>query len=135
MANNTKPPKQSASADVETFLASLDHPFKPEILTIRRIFLEADLSIQEDIKWNVPSFYTSEYFATFHLRAKDRVGVILHFGAKKRDTTGITISDPELLLEWLGPDRAMIAFRDLNDVATKQLALTNIIRDWIRYVE
>jgi hypothetical protein len=135
MANNTKPPKQSASADVETFLSSLDHPYTSEIRAIRQIVLGADASIIEGIKWNVPSFFTSEYFATFHLRAKDRVGLILHFGAKKRDTTGITIADPELLLEWLGPDRAMIAFRDMNDVATKQPALTNIIRDWIRYVE
>jgi hypothetical protein len=48
----------------------------------RQIILDADASIAEGIKWNAPSFYTSEYFATIQLRAKDGVQVILHLGAK-----------------------------------------------------
>ncbi len=84
-ASSTKPTKRSASApeNVETFLASLDHPFKQEILALRQIILDADPSIAEDIKWNAPSFRTSEYFATFHLRAKDRAS------AKFRDLKDI----------------------------------------------
>jgi hypothetical protein len=83
-ASSTKPTKRNASApeNVETFLASLDHPFKQEILALRQIFLGADPSIAEGIKWNAPSFRTSEYFATFHLRAKDgvQVGIRGHGG-------------------------------------------------------
>jgi len=71
--SSPKPTKRSASApeNVEAFLASLDHPFKPEILALRQVILGADPSIAEGIKWNAPSFRTSEYFATMHLRAKD----------------------------------------------------------------
>jgi hypothetical protein len=137
-ASSTKPTNRSASApeNVETFLASLDHPFKQEILALRQIILDADPSIAEDIKWNAPSFRTSEYFATFHLRAKDGVQVILHLGARTRatSTSGIAIADPESLLKWLAKDRASATFRDLKDIDARRSAFANIIRQWIAHV-
>jgi hypothetical protein len=137
-APRTKPSGRSASAseDVEIFLASLDHPFKQEILAIRQVILGADPSIAEEIKWNAPSFRTSEHFATLHLRAKDGVQVILHLGAKTRDksTTGLAIADPESLLVWLAKERASATFRDLNDVDAKRSAFAHVIRQWIKHV-
>jgi hypothetical protein len=129
-ASSTKP------ENVETFLASLDHPFKHEILALRQIILDTDPHIAEGIKWNAPSFRTSEYFATFQLRAKDGVQLILHLGAKPRDTstTGIAIADPESLLEWLAKDRASAKFHDLNDIDARRSAFANIIRQWITHV-
>lgn len=121
---------------VDVFLDALDHPFKAEILALRQIILAADARIAEGIKWNAPSFRTSEYFATFHLRAKDGVQIILHLGAKVRDTavTGITIEDPAALLEWLARDRAMVKFRDVQDIAGKRAAFTLLLRQWIERV-
>ena len=109
---------------------------KPVVLALRQIILDADPSIAEGIKWNVPSFRTSEYFATFHLRALDSVQIILHLGAKLRDTavTGITIADTESLLHWLANDRAAVKFRDMQDVLAKKTAFSNLIRQWIAYV-
>ena len=137
-APSKKPAKRSASApeSVETFLASLEHPRKQEILALRQIILGADPSIAEGIKWNVPSFRTSEYFATMHLRAIDSVQVILHLGAKVREhaRAGLVIADPEVLLEWLAPDRAAAKFRDLNDINARRAAFTDIIRQWIAHV-
>ncbi len=133
-----KPPKRSASAPegVETFLASLDHPRKPEVLALRQIILGADPGIAEGIKWNAPSFRTSGYFATFHLRAKDGVQVILHFGGKKRDgrTAGVTIADPASLLEWLATDRASVKFTDLKDIEAKRSAFAEVIRQWLKHL-
>jgi hypothetical protein len=60
---------------VDAFLESLQHPLKPAVLLLRQIFQQADPSINESIKWNVPSFSTSEYFATMHLRNQNRIGV------------------------------------------------------------
>jgi hypothetical protein len=134
----TKPVKRGASApeSVEDFLASLEHPFKQEILALRRIILGADPRIAEGIKWNAPSFRTDEYFATFHLRAKEGVQIILHLGAKKRDdlASGIEIPDPESLLEWLATDRASVRFRDMKDIDTKGSAFVSVIRQWIQWV-
>lgn len=128
--------KASGSEEVETFLAALDHPRKPEILALRELILGADPRIAEGVKWNVPSFRTSQHFATFHLRGKDGVQIILHLGAKTRDTaeTGIAIDDPQGLLVWLAKDRASATFRDLDDIAARGPAFAQIVRQWIAYV-
>lgn len=125
--------RPTGTEEVEAFLAALDHPFKPEILAARQILLGAAPGISEGIKWNAPSFRTSEDFATFHLRAKDGVQVILHPGAKRRDVT-ITIADPASLLQWLAKDRASVKFRDLSDVEAKRPAFEDVIRQWIAQV-
>jgi hypothetical protein len=125
---------EPAPEAVEVFLAALDHPFKEEILAIRQVILGVDQSIAEGIKWNAPSFRTSEHFATFQLRAKDGVQVILHLGAKPREGSGVAIADPESLLEWLAKDRASVMFRDSKDLDAKRSAFADVIRQWIKYV-
>ena len=125
-----------APPTVEEFLAVLDHPAKAEILALRQLILAADPRIGEGIKWNAPSFYTTEYFATFHLRAKEGVQLILHLGAKVRDnsTAGMTIADPQSLLTWLGKERASINFRDLAEIHAQQNAFQTLIQAWIGHV-
>lgn len=134
--SDVKSTKRAAPESVETFLSSLDHPSKQEILTLRRIILAADPAIAESIKWKAPSFYTSEHFATMNLRVKKGIAVILHFGAKKSDisTTGVAIPDPDSLIEWLAKDRAMVTFRDLDDIAARRSSFTKLIREWIKHV-
>lgn len=130
------PTKPFVPDDVESFLAALDHPHKAEILALRRIILGADPAIAEGIKWNAPSYRTSDWFATTHLRARDGVQIILHFGAKKRlgFTPRSDITDPQSLLEWLAEDRASARFRDLADVEVKRFAFAALVREWIRHV-
>jgi hypothetical protein len=131
-----RPPTESrASADVERLLAALDHPRKPEILALRQIILGADPRIAEEVKWNAPSFRTTEHFATFHLRAKGGVQVVLHLGAKPRETPGrLPIDDPLGLLTWRSNDRALAQFADLREVEARREALAAIIRQWIAHV-
>jgi len=123
-------------SDVDVFFALLKHPHADALKAIRKLVLAADPSISEGIKWNVPSFQTTEYFATLHVSAKVGVGVILHFGAKKRDSLSARgeITDPTGLLAWLSDDRAVVAFADLKDVKAKAGAFTAILRQWIAYV-
>lgn len=134
--NETGTRRASAPESVESLLASLEHPHKDEILVLRQIILGADPSIDEGVKWNAPSFRTTEYFATVHLRAKAGVQVILHLGAKKRAEaeTGMEVSDPESLLEWLAKDRATVKFGDMADVEAKRAAFSDLVREWIRHV-
>lgn len=138
-ASSVKPrkkPSAPAPESVEAFLAALDHPHKAEILALRQAILGADPSIGEGIKWNAPSFRTSEYFATFHLRAKPGVQIILHLGAKSRGDAAppVVIDDPTSLLEWLGKDRASVKFRDAADVEAKRAAFVAILRRWIEHL-
>ena len=129
--------KRAATAPtVDAFLAALDHPRDREIRAVRAIVLAAAPQVTEGVKWNAPSFRTSEWFATFQLRARDGVQLILHLGARVRETaaTGIAVADPDGLLEWLAPDRATVRFRDLADVEAKRDALAALVRAWIAHV-
>jgi len=126
--------KLQPCAEVDSFMAQLEHPHKPAIEAIRRVVCGADPAIAEGIKWNAPSFRTAGYFATTHLRAKQGVGLILHLGAKVRDLPGVTIDDPDGLLTWLARDRAIVTFANGDEVRNRKAALEHIVRQWIRHV-
>jgi len=121
---------------VDQFMAALDHPFKTEIETLRQAIPAVDPSIAEGIKWHAPSWRTTEYFATTHLRSKTGLGLILHLGAKARDLPegGLVVSDPTGLLKWLGKDRALVEFSTGADLQTSLPALQALLRQWINYV-
>lgn len=124
------------SQAVDAFMAQLQHPCKEEIQALRSVILAADASVQEGIKWNAPSFRTSEYFATMHLRAKAGVSVILHLGAKARalPSGGVAIDDRAGLLQWLAPDRAAVQFADMAVVRARRLEFQALLRQWVTYV-
>jgi hypothetical protein len=124
------------SAAVDAFLATLDHPSRALIAELRQVVATVDPSIAEGIKWNAPSFRTTEYFATTNLRAKRGIRVILHLGARVRDLPGggITIDDPAGLLKWLAKDRAVVEIPDAQSLKDGKAALQAILRQWIRLV-
>ena len=135
MAAAKKPPGASSPRDVDEFLRNLDHPLKPALEAVRWIIRGVSPEIQEGIKWNAPSFRTTEYFATVNIR-NGVVFIILHLGAKVKDnsTGGLKISDPAGLLEWLATDRAAVTFRDLKAIESSRKAFEEIIRQWIGHV-
>jgi hypothetical protein len=131
MSLHTK--KTDTSAAVDQFMSELRHPFKAEIQAIRELALSLGGEVQEGIKWNAPSYRTSEYFATTNLRVKNGIGVILHLGAKVRDET-VAIDDPQQLLTWLGSDRASVSFSGMEEFKAKRPAFKAILEQWIPYV-
>jgi hypothetical protein len=117
---------------VEDYLQNLDHPLKPEIQSLRGIILGANDQVREQIKWNAPSFYIRDDFATFNLRSQDFVQLIFHRGARARDnSTTLQINDPQGLLHWLAKDRCAVRFRDMNEIRSSSAALADIINQWI----
>lgn len=134
--SRTHPEASDSTAAVDALMAKLEHPMKAEIQALRELVLGVDPSIAEGVKWNAPSFRTSEYFATVHLRSKVGVGLILHRGAKARDLPagGMRIDDPGRLLEWLDDDRARFEFASGAELAAKRASLRELLRQWIRHV-
>ncbi|MCC6929386.1 MAG: DUF1801 domain-containing protein [Gemmatimonadaceae bacterium] len=121
---------------VDALLAMLVHPHKSEILALRAAILAAHPDIREGVKWNAPSFRTSEWFATIHMRSKEGVQLILHLGArpKSSSTEGLVIDDPHTLLQWLAKDRATIVFASMAELEEKREALQRLVRAWIAHV-
>jgi hypothetical protein len=132
------PPRKLGALDtteaVDRFMAKLAHPHKDAVEVIRRIMRGTDAAIAEGVKWNAPSFRTSEYFATTHLRAGDGIGIVLHRGAKVRETPAFQIDDPKGLLKWLAKDRALMNFAGIEDVKAHEAAIQDIVRAWISTV-
>jgi hypothetical protein len=122
------------AAAVDQFMARLEHPHKSAVVELRRIICAADPSIAEGVKWNAPSFRTTEYFATTHLRATDGIGLVLHLGAKVRERPAFQLEDPRGLLKWLAKDRALMNFAGVEDVKAHDEAIQAIVRQWIQSV-
>ena len=120
-------------AAVDAYMSRLDHPYKAEIEALRAVMRTVGPTVREGVKWNAPSFRTTEYFATTNLRAKAGVGVIFHLGAKVRDID-VRIADPDGLLTWLARDRAKATFGSVAELKARQPALVAIARQWIRHV-
>jgi hypothetical protein len=128
----TEPPRTDPA--VVEFLRDLEHPRKKDIEAVRQMILDAHPAIGEGLKWNAPSFRTSEYFATFFLRATDSVQLIFHMGAKVKDnsTKGLQIPDPEGMLQWLAKERCIVTLGAGKELAKRRGALQEIVRAWIR---
>jgi hypothetical protein len=121
---------------VDAFMASLDHPHKDAVAMLRRLILGVDPAVAEGIKWNAPSWRTTEYFATTNLRSKVGVGLILHLGARARALPkgGLVIDDPGGLLRWLAADRATVDFTGLAELERRSPELLHVLRQWIAHV-
>jgi len=133
-ATGRKTTTTDTAAAVDQFMAKLEHPHKSAVAELRRIICAADPSIAEGVKWNAPSFRTTEYFATTHLRATDGIGMVLHLGAKVRERPAFQLEDPRGLLKWLAKDRALMNFAGVEDVKAHEPAIQAIVRQWIQSV-
>lgn len=121
---------------VIAFLRDLDHPLRSDMEKVRRILIGADPSIAEGIKWNAPSFRTTDYFATLNLRSRDRIQLVFHTGAKKKATadSGVDVADPAGLVQWLAKDRCMVTLGTGPAIDENRAAFEELIRAWIRWV-
>ena len=122
-----------ASQTVEQFLRELEHPRKAEINALRALILGAHPGITEHVKWNAPSFcHDGVDRVTFRLQPGNRLQLVLHRGAKVRDdAAAFRFDDDSGLLDWVAPDRAVVTFRDLDDVATRRSSVADLIRRWV----
>lgn len=123
------PPKTvNNTAQVDEFMAQLEHPLKAEVQEIREIIKNVNNQITEQIKWNAPSFsYQGEYLVTFNLRAREHIHLVFHNPA-------IPAVKSELL-EGDYKDRRMAYFSDMADIEVKRSALEKAIKDLIGLIE
>lgn len=132
-------PTLTDQQQVTDHIQKLDVSIQDTVQTIRQIILDTDAEIDQQIKWNNPSFYYTGDMAPFDPKEykrdiivlnlhKNRIMLVLPTGARVNDTTG--------LLEGKYTDgRRLITFKDLEDVLAKKDALQGVIRQWLALVE
>ncbi|KSU84552.1 protein of unknown function (DU1801) [Fictibacillus enclensis] len=127
--------KKSGQEEVLTFMQVLDHPLKQEIQRVREIIQDTHPELNEQIKWNAPSYcFRGEDCLTFNLHGKGFFRLIFHCGANSKEPKSmrLLVKDKTGLLEWLADDRAMVKFYDMNDVEAKGEKLGDVIQTWLQ---
>jgi hypothetical protein len=124
----------ASKEDAGAFLATLDHPLKADIETVRKLILAASPEIAEGVKWNSLSFRHTDWFATVNLRSTTTIQLVMHTGAKVKDNPDFTIPDDTGLLVWLAKDRALATLGTGKTLKANAKAFTAIVKAWIRYV-
>ena len=114
---------------MNAYMAHLKHPLKAEIGAVRMIIKQASGKIAERVKWDVPTFYYKEDFATFSLEATKHVHLMLHF------PEGTTIPEGTGMPEGEEAGRRDIRFRGMSDIAAAKPALAKLVRDWVAEME
>ena len=114
--------------EVQEYMQNLDHPLRAEIQAVRGIIKGVHPEIQEEIKWNAPSYsYKGNYLVTFNLRATQHVHLVFH--------------NPEIskvnndILEGSYTDRRMTYLTSTPDVDAKKANLQAVIRELIAFID
>ena len=111
------------NADVDAYLAELDHPMASAASALRLQILDAVPGVTEHIKWNAPSFVVGgEDRVTFRIHPKGSLQLILHRGVQVRaDTAEFVFDDPSGLIVWSTQDRGVITLATADDAASAEL--------------
>jgi hypothetical protein len=122
---------QIKPADLDGWLAALDHPRKAEVAALVAIALAARPGITGHIKWNAPSFvYAGDDRVTLGLRPNGALQIVCHRGARAKDAAGFAFADDSGLLRMVAPDRGVVTLAE-GEVATKSAALGTLIARWV----
>ena len=124
--------RTSAADPVRDYLQALSPATQATMNRLRALTKAAHPYIAEHIKWNAPSFHINgEDRITLGLAPKGDVRVILHRGAKVKDSTGFGFNDSAKLAEWPEVDRGTMSFADEQAVIAVEPALTDLFRRWL----
>ena len=120
------------SDPVDAYLAGLAPEVRAAVDALREIVIDAAPQLTERIKWNAPSFAVGdEDRITLGIERKGGVRVVLHRGAKAKDSQGFAFADPAELATWPASDRGVLIFADADEVEVKRELLAVLFARWI----
>jgi hypothetical protein len=115
-------------------MTNFDDERKPLVEALLKAIREACPTLTETIKWNAPSFcYNGKDRMTMMLHKKDRVGLVLHTGAKPKEDKKAPhlYTDDTELLEWNSNIRATISFSDPAAFSSQRNLFKKAVKRWV----
>ena len=117
----------SRTDKVEEFLRGRNHPLTAEVEAVRSIIKGVNKDINEEVKWNAPSFnFKGEYLVTFNLRDTKRIHLVFHNPMIPQVRSKILEGDYK--------DRRMTYFTDMQDIKAKKPLLEKVLKDLIKLI-
>ncbi|MCB0805761.1 MAG: DUF1801 domain-containing protein [Bacteroidales bacterium] len=121
------------SIEVTAFLSDLKLPLRLEIDALRRLILESNAGLAENIKWNGPNYtFGDQDRITMRIHPPKQVQLIFHRGAKKLaqpEKRLIEVKTKKLI--WKENDRAVMSFKNMAEIEDGKSELTDVVRKWI----
>ena len=117
----------SRTDKVDEFLRERNHPLTAEVEAVRSIIKGVNKYINEEVKWNAPSFnFKGEYLVTFNLRDTKRIHLVFH--------NPLIPQVKSKILEGDYKDRRMTYFADMQDIRAKKPLLEKALKDLIKLI-
>ena len=126
------------SIGVTNFIQKLEPNVAEIVEEIRQIILGTDKIIDEQIKWNSPSFFYAGEMKPFDPKSYKRDLAVLNIRKEIMLVfpTGASINDTTVILKGEYTDgRRLVYFKDLEDVKIKKESLQQVIKAWIELVD
>lgn len=120
--------------EVTSKLDALNHVLRAEIQILREIILNCNSLINENYKWNGPNYsFQNEDRITMRIHPPNKIQLIFHRGAKKLALPeNRIIQTTSKLLEWKENDRAVITFKNREDILLNRSELIDIVDLWLK---
>jgi hypothetical protein len=132
--------KTTQTDKVDTYMQAFNHPLKEVLVELRKVILNADKQIGEEVKWNAPTFFytgpmeTSDpklykrYLAVSNVHKQDHIMLVLPQGAAVDDGSGF--------LEGEYTDgRRLLKFYSVEDVESKKANLQIILKALLKCMQ
>ncbi len=119
---------------LDDFFSSLTEPRKSEVEALRKIILETQTELKEQLKWNAPSYvFHHDDRITFNLFNPNFTRLVFHAGATTKEDKKAppVFEDRSGLLEWNSNIRATASFNNVEQINSTKPKLVKIIKQWL----
>ena len=125
--------KYQLNTEVTKFLDDMNHPLRTLIELMRRVIMSTGVGLSEGIKWNGPNYsLNGEDRITLKLYPPKQIQMIFHRGAKvKEQPKERLIKDEYSILTWKENDRAIAAFKSIEEFEQNRWQVKEVVTKWI----
>jgi len=125
--------KYQLNTEVTKFLDEMNHPLRTLIELMRRVIMSTGVGLSEGIKWNGPNYsLNGEDRITLKLYPPKQIQMIFHRGAKvKEQPKERLIKDEYSILTWKENDRAIAAFKSIEEFEQNRWQVKEVVTKWI----
>lgn len=108
---------------VNAWMDAYDNPIKDVVQAMREVIMAADGRMEEDIKWQAPTFVYKGNMASFFPRSKKAASLMFHKGAE--------IPGNHAILEGDGKEGRSVKIASLEQLEERKAELVAVVRAWI----